>query len=459
MCGIFCITGHDKSKDDVLKGLQLLEYRGYDSAGIAIQNEGEIKTIKSLGQVKNLKAESLKEGSDGNTIIGHTRWATHGEVSLVNTHPINNGRMAVVHNGILENYQELKKELEDKGYEFKTATDTEVLLQQLQAFVDDGSTVEKALEKLLELAKGSFAIVVISSSDDGVLSCAKRGSPMAIAQATDQTYVSSDVTSLSYFHDEYIVLENSDIAVVNKEASLRISNDGQMVERKIYKTNRQELNDDMKGFSSYIQKEIAEQPKVLLDIEESVLKNEWNAAIKGIDLNNITKIFLVACGSSYNAALVAKYWFESIARIAVEVDFASEFRARDVVYDKNALYAFISQSGETLDTLIALKKVKEQNLLTLSLLNAQNSSMSRLSDYVLPIAAGTEKSVAATKSFTAQLLHLLNLSLFAAFSKKIFSETSYGILLKDLLQDIKKLTSKTNKRNEQFCNAQHLKVL
>ena len=431
MCGIFCVIGKDQTKELILKGLHSLEYRGYDSAGVAFIKDGNrIASIKAIGKVKNLQEKCNNLQLDGNIAISHTRWATHGKVSLENTHPIHNNNIALVHNGIIENFQDLRNNLITKGYRFNSQTDTEVALNLLQYTLDKGYDMLAAINKLTEEITGNFAICVISKNHPDEIFCSKRGSPLVISSQDLVKYVASDINTLSLFQDNYTLLEDGDIAIVSRFNDLAIWNNRVSQKRTIKKMTQTVETKELNNFSSYMEQEINEQPQVLQRLTEKLLTGTWQKHIAQIDWHKLRSLTIVACGSSYNAGMIAKYWFESIARITVEVEFSSEFRSRDIIFCQDTLYFFISQSGETLDTLAALKKTLKHNVKTLSLVNTMESSITHITDHILPLDAGIEKSVAATKSFTAQLFHLLNIAFYIKYKKESISQNYYTNLLK-----------------------------
>ena len=440
MCGIFCLNSVKNIAKKVIKGLHFLEYRGYDSAGIAFVDRNSLKVIKALGKVSNLEYKVKKQTDDGKIAIGHTRWATHGKVNLQNTHPISNTKIALVHNGIIENYKEIKNKLVKLNYKFYGETDTEVILNLIQYYIDLKHNYFDAFKKAVKDIAGNYAIACLFIEDKDNIYCAKNGSPLAIGLSKDENYIASDVNTLAYFVEKVVILEDGDIAIISKDSYKIFGKDHKKITRAEKIIDKKQIDSALYGFPNYMLKEISEQPVILKNILQSIIsKNDINN-LTSIDWTNVNKVSIVACGSSYNAGMVAKYWFESYAKLPVEIDFASEFRARNVVYDKKGLYIFISQSGETLDTLTALKEAKKQNVITIGLINNLNSSIASLSDYLIPIEAETEVSVAATKSFTAQLMKLLNLVLVASKQKNLITQNSYVELLSNLNSEIAKLS-------------------
>jgi glucosamine--fructose-6-phosphate aminotransferase (isomerizing) len=444
MCGIFCAASGVNVKKRIAEGLHFLEYRGYDSAGMAIIDmNGKLECIKALGEVSNLVKEVNGTSIDGKIGIGHTRWATHGKVTIENTHPISNENIAVIHNGIVENYKEIKSKLIGQGYKFKGDTDTEVILNLLQFYVDNHCKIFDALKQTIKEIKGNYAIAVLFAEDSETIYCVKNGSPLSLGFGDGEIYVSSDVNALALFVDKVITLEDGDIAVVSKDSHKLLDINDKEIIRSTKEIEKNISTNDLVGFASYMLKEISEQPKIIKDIFKNILLSKKNADLGNIDWSNVSKVSIVACGSSYNAGMVAKYWFESYAKISVDLDFASEFRARDIVYDSNALYLFISQSGETLDTLAALKEAKKNGVKTISLVNTLQSSIAYLADYVVPIQAGAEIAVASTKSFSAQLMQLANIVFLAAVDKKLYSHDEYTSMFQALEVELSGLANMT----------------
>jgi glucosamine--fructose-6-phosphate aminotransferase (isomerizing) len=439
MCGVFCIASDKNVKAKILDGLSFLEYRGYDSAGISfIDDAGKLTTVKALGNVSRL-IEASKTKVDGNVGVGHTRWATHGAATLQNTHPMANKEIAVVHNGIIENYKQIKNRLIKQDYKFNSETDTEVVLNLLQYYIDQGNNELDAIKYTLKEIKGTYALAVLFVQNNHTIYCAKNSSPLIIGVGEQENYIASDINALALFVDKVISLEDGDIALISQDRHEIFDAAGKATHRDIQKVVKKELANNLKGYPCYLLKEINEQPRVIKNIIYDAILGKKSDFLNDFDWSDVSKVSIIACGSSYNAGLVAKYWFESYARITAEVEFASEFRARDIVYDRKAAYIFISQSGETLDTLMALKEAKKENVKTIALVNTLGSSIANLSDYSVPLQAGIEVSVAATKSFAAQLMHLANFVLLAAVNKGMQSEEDYVRTLKKLEAEVGKL--------------------
>ncbi len=421
MCGIFGLVQKSSGvKSKLIEGLKFLEYRGYDSAGLSMVDNNQFVNLKAIGKVSELEKEALSSQVDSNIGIGHTRWATHGKVTINNTHPIANNNISLVHNGIVENYLELKEGLLKK-YHFYSETDTEVILNLIQYYLDQKLTPIECMRKIRDNVLGNYAIGVIFLKESDKIYCAKNGSPLSIGISSNSIAISSDINTLSLISTHYMTLEDKEIAIVDNE-SYEIYNicDKKTVKKQKTLSKPENLFLDDR-YSSFMEKEISEQSEILHKIY-SRYKDLNNHPLSHLNWNKVHKIVITACGSSYNAGLVSKYWFETYAKVNVEVEIASEFRFRDIIYDLNSLYLFISQSGETLDTLSCLKLAKKAGVQTVAMVNATESSIANTADHLIPIDAGIEQSVAATKSFTAQLLQLLMIVFVVSDNKKIFAK-------------------------------------
>ncbi len=406
MCGIISVLSfRDNISKDLISALERLEYRGYDSAGIAYFDENSnLQRIRTVGKVKLLKEVVQKFDIKSNIGIGHTRWATHGKVTEFNAHPHVADGVAIVHNGIIENYQELRNSLISEGYEFESETDTEVVAKLIASNIKSGKDFIEAFKSAISKLSGTFAIVAIYEKEPNLLLGAKKGSPMAVGLSSDKQscYIASDAVALSTLADELAYLEEGDIVVVRKfdHLSFEIFENGKdKIEREIV-PNKVSLNDVAKnGYESFMLKEISE--------EAMVARRTFERFKYDINLSKYDSVSIVACGTSYYAGLLSKYWIEEIAKVHVDVEIASEFRYRNPVFSKNSLYIFISQSGETIDTLCAMRLVKEAGIKTLALVNVETSSIAREADIVVKTEAGVEIGVASTKAFVAQTLSLL----------------------------------------------------
>ena len=405
MCGIVAVCGEENAQDILIKGLELLEYRGYDSAGIALVEPGGFAVIKTKGKVGALKDLVKKSGKKGSVGIAHTRWATHGEPNDANAHPHETKDIVLVHNGVVENYAALKEELLAKGYKFKSQTDTEVLAQLIQSRVDAGDKPFEAMQSAIKRVKGTYAIEIIFKSEPDKIYGAKLGSPLAIGTNGRSHFMGSDAIALGHCSNKIAYLEEGDSAVITKDSSEIFDRAGNKVERRAVDVSEESLVD--KGQSDhFMQKEIYEQPAVIA----RVIATEQLGALR-LDFGKISKIHIVACGTSYHAGLVAKYWIESLTPIWVEVEVASEFRYRRPTLLEGELAIFISQSGETADTLAALRYAKEKKQNTIAIVNVATSTIARESDAALLMHAGAEVGVASTKAFTAALVILAQLAI------------------------------------------------
>ena len=431
MCGIVAVCGVENVKPLLLAGLEALEYRGYDSAGLALVVNGKIEILRSVGKVANLRALALAAPIVGTVGIAHTRWATHGKPTVKNAHPHATKDVAVVHNGVIENFAELKKELMAKGYLFASSTDSEVIAVLLQSLLDKGFTSAEAFKTMLLQLCGTYAICVIFASEPDRIYGAKLGSPLAIGIGNGWHFMGSDSMAMPSGCREVVYLEERDSAVITKD-SFEISNDGKSVSRRMCKIEK-EVSDGRGDFAYFMQKEIFEQPEIM---EKNII-----APIPNINFEEIEKIHIVACGTSYHAGLVAKYWIESLSDICVEVETASEFRYRRPILKSGEIALFISQSGETADTLAALRYAKEKGQRTIAMVNAKNSSMTREASVVLDINAGAEIGVASTKVFTAQLTILARISLDIARVRATLSANDIALKEKSLA-DIPMLAKK-----------------
>jgi glutamine---fructose-6-phosphate transaminase (isomerizing) len=426
MCGI--VGGVSKNNNIVpilINGLEKLEYRGYDSAGIAIINHNRIQRIRSVGRVSNIHKKISQKNLKGKTGIGHTRWATHGGVSEKNAHPhISNNEIVVVHNGIIENHVKLCDFLKNKNYIFKSETDTEVIAHLIHYFRKNKLSLLEAVHKTCKKLEGAYAIAVSNKNSNEII-VARNGCPLIIGVSEDQNFIASDISALISVTNNVIFLEDGDIAVIASDSYKIFDDNLNQINRKIYKSSVKENQMELGPYDHYMQKEIYEQPIAIADTIESIIdEGSINPKLIGglkFDASKYESILILAAGTSYYAGLTAKYWFEHLAKVPVNVEIASEYRYRDAVTPKKQLIITISQSGETLDTLEALKQAKKNgNKNSLTICNVQESAIVRQSDYVFYTRAGVEIGVASTKAFTTQLVCLFVLSLiFAKQRKKI----------------------------------------
>ena len=420
MCGIIGVTGRDDAAELILEGLKRLEYRGYDSAGIATSSEKGINRCRAEGKIVNLEKALGEKGLVGHAGIGHTRWATHGAPVERNAHPHATSKVAVVHNGIIENYLEIRKELEDKSIEFLSDTDTEIIPQIITYYLDQGHSKEEAVKKSISRLEGAYAIGVIFADDKDIVYAARHGAPLVIGFGDDEKYIASDALALSSLTSELCYLEEGDIARLSPRQVKIWDKGGNSVEREITLSNLASISIGKENYRHFMQKEIFEQPAVLGDnihAYYNAVNGDINLPNIPFDLADIERITIIACGTSYYAGIVASYWIQAIAGVPCEVDIASEFRYKNAIMPKNGVCVFISQSGETADTLAALKYAKSQGQKIFSIINVTESSIARESDVVMPIYSGPEIGVASTKAFTSQLMTLAFMCLEIAKSK------------------------------------------
>ncbi|WP_282077645.1 glutamine--fructose-6-phosphate transaminase (isomerizing) [Epibacterium ulvae] len=415
MCGIVGVLGHHEAAPTLVEGLKRLEYRGYDSAGIATVNNGTLARRRALGKLANLSDLLVHEPLTGKSGIGHTRWATHGAPSVNNAHPHKAGCVAVVHNGIIENFKELRATLAAEGFECTTDTDTETVALLTERHMQNGLSPQDAAYKTISALEGAFALAFLFDGYDDLMIAARKGSPLAIGHGEGEMYVGSDAMALAPFTDQITYLEEGDFAVLTR-SSLDVRNlHGEAVSREMRKIKLDIARIDKDGHKHFMAKEIAEQPTAINRALAAYLDQDNQITLpEELDFTKVERLTLVACGTGYYACLAAKYWFEQIARMPVEVDVASEFRYREPPISAGTLAVFVSQSGETADTLAALRYCAGKAQQIAGLVNVPESSIARESDVILPIHAGPEISVASTKAFTCQLVILLLMALKAA---------------------------------------------
>ena len=406
MCGIIGIIGKEQASDALVDGLKRLEYRGYDSAGIATLHNGQIERRRAEGKIKNLVTRISELPIQGRTGIGHTRWATHGVPNEENAHPHSTERVAIVHNGIIENFQELRKELVQAGCNLASDTDTEIIVHLIDQQLIAGKSPIDATGSVLKRLTGAFALGVIFAGEENLMIAARKGSPLAIGIGDGESYLGSDAIALAPLTQKIIYLDDGDWAVITSDYIHIFDAEDNEVEREIKTSTLSGAAIGKGGYRHFMLKEIYEQPQVIGDTLHSYINPTTRTVTLpalNFDLASIKKMTLIACGSSYIACLIAKYWLEQIARISVEVDIASEFRYRESVMEEGGAALFISQSGETIDTLAALRYAKSQNQHILSVVNSPESAIARESDAVFHSNAGPEIGVASTKALTTQL--------------------------------------------------------
>ena len=416
MCGIVGYVGSNQAAKFLLEGLSKLEYRGYDSAGIAIYDGSKITVQKSVGRLVNLQKINDNNPVAGHLGIGHTRWATHGRPSDVNSHPHTDctGKFVVVHNGIIENYMHIKEELIAKGHHFASETDTEVVAHLLEEFYE--GDFEAAVKKVLSKIEGSYALVFMSQNDPDKIICTKQDNPLVIGLGEGENFIASDIPAIISRTRKTYILSDGELAVVTKDSVWVTNRQGVPVTKKVFEVNWDAEAAEKGGYEHFMIKEIYEQPKAVRDTtsgrlakdDSSIIFDELKWAAE--DVSSFKKIVITACGTAYHAGMVAKYYFEQLARIPVEVDIASEYRYRQPLTDSDTLCITISQSGETIDTLAALKEAKRLGARTLAVTNVVGSSISREADQVVYTWAGPEIAVASTKAYTTQLVTLLMLA-------------------------------------------------
>jgi glutamine---fructose-6-phosphate transaminase (isomerizing) len=437
MCGIVGILGREPVAEEIVEALKRLEYRGYDSAGVATLEGGHLTRRRAEGKLKNLEKRLAGEPLAGLSGIGHTRWATHGRPNEVNAHPHATDKVAVVHNGIIENFKELREELEGKGHTFATETDTEVVAHLVTHEMKNGRSPQDAVAAALPRLRGAFALAFLFEGEDDLLIGARKGSPLAIGYGKGEMYLGSDAIALAPFTETISYLEEGDWAVLSRKGVQVRDAAGKKVEREVQKSNASAFLIDKGNHRHFMAKEIHEQPEVVghtlahyLDMSAERVR----MPPLPFDFANVTRISISACGTAYYAGLIAKYWFERFARLPVEIDVASEFRYREAPFSEGGLAIFVSQSGETADTLATLRYAKEQKQHILSVVNVPTSTIARESDAVMPTLAGPEIGVASTKAFTCQLSALCCLAIHAGRARGILSEEDERRLVRALIE-------------------------
>ena len=468
MCGIVGAVSNKNITPVLLHGLNRLEYRGYDSAGVAVlDNSGNIQRVRAVGKIKNLEAALSVTPADGFIGIGHTRWATHGEPTEKNAHPhVCNDCVAIVHNGIIENHEALREEQIKAGFTFTSDTDTEVIVHQIQKYVNANNSLFDAVKKSINDLEGAYALGVVSTSEPDTLICARKGSPLVIGVGEDANFIASDMSALLSETNQFIILQEGDMAIIKASNIDVFDEDGISVNRDIHESK---LSGDAvnKGeYAHYMLKEIYEQPSAIADTlegrlgKETVLDSSFGP--KAIEIfDKIKAIQIIACGTSYHAALIAKYGIESVTSLPVNVEVASEFRYRKVVVQPDSLLITISQSGETADTLAALRKAKEIGYEhTLAICNVPESSLVRESELSMMTRAGPEIGVASTKAFTTQLVAILLLVTVLARRFGFPAETEAKVVeqlrhLPRIIEDVLKLDDDIKEMAKDFADKEH----
>ncbi|RKQ69102.1 glutamine--fructose-6-phosphate transaminase [Litorimonas taeanensis] len=420
MCGILGIVGKTQVTSRLIDGLKRLEYRGYDSSGVALLDTGELKRVRAEGKIAKLEKALESNMVEGQTGIAHTRWATHGIPSEINAHPHIAGRVSIVHNGIIENYAELRDSLEHNP-KIESETDTEIVAHLMNGYLEQGLEPTQAFSQSLKQLRGAYALGLIIDGHSDHLFCARAGSPLAIGIGEGEMFIGSDAIALEQLSKKLVYLEEGDWAILTPDSYVIFDENDKKVERPIVYLENNIIQATKGNYRHFMLKEIFEQP-ITIGQTLATFMDEFGKPANGfedIDFSKYKRLFIVACGTAYYAGAVAKYWFEQVAGIPVEIDIASEFRYRQPILDKDCLFVAISQSGETADTLAALRYAKAHNVGTLALVNVTTSTMAREADIFLPINAGPEIGVASTKAFTSQLAAL------ACFALAMSEHTSF----------------------------------
>ena len=435
MCGIVGITSSKEVTPRIISSLKKLEYRGYDSAGLATLSNGNINEVKCEGRVDALEKNIIQTKISGSIGIGHVRWATHGKPSSINAHPHSSEDVSVVHNGIIENSTILKKLLENKGYKFKSQTDTEVIVHLVTDYLKKNN-LKNTIIKVLKKLHGSFALGIIFKDQPDLIVGARRGSPLAVGYGPNEHYLGSDSYALKSMTNKISYLNDGEFCILKKDQVEFFDADGTKVNKKILNLSKDDQNYEKGDYKYYMAKEIDEQPITLKNcVNEYIDKHNKEINIYNFPwkINEISSVILIGCGTAYHSCLVAKYWFEQNTSLDVSVDIASEFRYRKIKFKKDCLYVFVSQSGETADTFAALDLCKKNNVKTCAVVNVVESSIARDADLVLPIHCGPEVGVASTKAFLGQMLVLYLLCTKLSYEQKSINKKDYQKKIKDLL--------------------------
>jgi glucosamine--fructose-6-phosphate aminotransferase (isomerizing) len=437
MCGIIGIVGAEPVAERLVDGLRRMEYRGYDSAGICTLDQGELIRRRAEGKLNNLVVELAGNPAPGDTGIAHTRWATHGAPTAQNAHPHATGQVALVHNGIIENYKELRAELRADGRTLESDTDSEVVAHLVSRLVETGSSPQEAVATVLPRLRGAFALAIAFRDHPDLLIGARRGSPLVVGYGDGETYIGSDALALAPLTQQISYLEEGDWVVVSRDGAAIYDAENQAVEREVRSSGASAAAVEKGNYRHFMQKEIFEQPTVVAQTLGSYLRQSDNSVALpqfDFDISSVRRITIVACGTSFYAGMVAKYWFERFARVPVDIDVASEFRYREPVLEEGGLALFISQSGETADTLAALRHCKQNGQTIGVIVNVPTSSMAREADLLLPTHAGPEIGVASTKAFSCQLAVLAALAAHMAVKKGLMSRAEEQEVVAHLLE-------------------------
>lgn len=437
MCGIIGIIGKQEVASRLLDGLKRMEYRGYDSAGVCTVHEGNLVRRRAPGKIANLASELEANPAPGTLGIAHTRWATHGAPTQNNAHPHATGEVALVHNGIIENFRPLREELQGRGRHFESETDTEVVAHLVSELVEGGRSPQEAVREVLPRLRGAFALAIAFRQYPDLLIGARLGSPLVVGYGEGETYLGSDALALAPLTQRISYLDEGDWVVITREGAQIFDKDNNSVEREITTSGASAAEIEKGNYRHYMQKEIFEQPVVVAQTLRSYIRQlERQVALPQMDfdISSVERITIVACGTSYYAGMVARYWLEQFARVPVDLDFASEFRYRQPVLQKGGLALCISQSGETADTLAALRHCKAEGQMIAVVVNVPTSSMAREADLLLPTHAGPEIGVASTKAFTCQLAVLAALATHLAVKKGQIDRAEEEEIVRHLLE-------------------------
>jgi glutamine---fructose-6-phosphate transaminase (isomerizing) len=437
MCGIIGIVGKEEVADRLVDGLRRMEYRGYDSAGVCTISGGQLVRRRAPGKLNGLVQELARSPAAGTTGIAHTRWATHGAPTAANAHPHATEALALVHNGIIENFRQLKEALSARGRKFESDTDTEIVAHLISEAVEAGASPEDAVKQALPQLRGAFALAIAFREYPDMLIGARLGSPLVVGYGEGETYLGSDALALAPLTQKIAYLDEGDWVIITRDGAAIFDNDNNPVTREITTSGASAAAIEKGNYRHFMQKEIFEQPTVVAQTLKSYIRQvDQSVALPQIDfdLSTINRVTIVACGTSFYAGMVAKYWFETFARLPVDIDVASEFRYRDPVLEPGGLALFISQSGETADTLAALRHCKENGQTIAVVVNVPTSSMAREADLLLPTHAGPEIGVASTKAFTCQLAVLAALAAHLAVKRGRFDRAEETEVVNHLIE-------------------------
>ncbi len=464
MCGVVGYVGKDNAVPVLISGLSKLEYRGYDSAGIAIYDNNSINILKAKGRLKNLETLLETNKLSGNIGIGHTRWATHGAPSDENSHPhfSNSKSIAVIHNGIIENYLELKEFLQNEGYIFISETDTETVANLIDFYYKKSDTLLEAVYSALERIKGSYAFGILCIDEPDKIIAVRKDSPLIVGLGEDANYIASDMPAILNYTKDVFLLDENELAILTKDNVTILDKDKKEIKKEVFQVNWDMEAAEKGGYDYFMLKEIFEQPKVCKSTISGKLLDDKVDMFEEKILTDVNKIYIVACGTAYYAGLVGKNLIEKLARIPVTTDVASEFRYNDPIIDDKTLVILVSQSGETADTLAALRLAKNKGSKVLAIVNVVGSSISREADYVYYTVAGPEIAVASTKAFTSQAITMCMLAMYIGLEKNTLPLSKYKVM-KEELEQIPRLINgvldgavKVEKYSQQFLKAKNV---